>query len=107
MATVSRERSRWTGGPRWPIAAAIVLWSAFSFLVLLFDPGSDVFWRSFNQPPLTCARFIGRSAQCDAAVNAANAAWQWLHVYPLLLFVAAGYVAIVLVALLGHRARTR
>ncbi len=105
MTIAPPERASRSGGQRWPIVAAILIWSAFSFAILFFDPGSEAYFRILNQPPFTCMRLVGRSAACKEAVIAANAAWVWIHQYPLLLSVAAGYVAIVVIAIRGRPSR--
>ena len=105
MTTASVDRSSKTGGRWWPAVVAILLWTTVSFLVLLFDPGFEVYGLAMSQPPFTCQRLVGRSLACDDAVNAANTTWLWLHQYPMLLFIAAGYVAIAFIAIRGRRSR--
>lgn len=79
------------------MVAAIAGWSIFVLVLLVFDPG-------FVQTP-TCMRLVGRSAECQALADAWNdAAWRQ-HTLPLLVLIAAGYVAILLVAITGRRRR--
>ncbi|HEU4671384.1 MAG TPA: hypothetical protein VFS32_00625 [Candidatus Limnocylindrales bacterium] len=72
----------------------------FAGWLLLFEPG---------QPPLLlqCMRLVGRSASCDASQQAINDTYQHLYVWPLLGFIAAGFVAIVLIHFLHPDRRAR
>ena len=79
------------------VAAGV--WSAVVLWFLVFDPG--------YQPSvlLHCGAFIGRSAACEAGQDAMNEAWQWLHIWPLLIACASGYVAIAIIRLRGRSRR--
>ena len=68
--------------------AAVALWSAVVLVLLFFDPG-------FQSPLVPCMGLVGHSASCEAAQQTvSDAAWH-LHTLPLLLAIAAGYLAIV------------
>jgi len=77
---------------------ALALWTAFVLVLLLFDPGFI--------PPLPCGRLVGPNAECEAAQALANEAAWWLHTLPLIASIAAGYIAIILVATRGRRRAT-
>lgn len=79
--------------------AAIVAWSVIVLGLLFFDPG-------FVQGP-SCMRLVGRSADCEAQAAAWNDAFWWQHTFPLFALIAAGYVAIGLVVLIGGRRRRK
>ncbi len=79
------------------LAAAIVAWSVLVLGLLVFDPG-------FVQGP-SCMRLVGRSAECEAQARAWNGALWWQHTVPLFAVIAAGYVAIAIVGLMGSRRR--
>ena len=83
------------------IVIAIALWTAVAFCIVFFDPGHS---QSMVMP---CLRLVGRSPECEASQAAINQAWQILHVWPLLIAVASGYVAILVVAARGARRRRR
>ena len=79
------------------LLGAIGLWSLFVLALLYFDPGCA-------QGPL-CMRLVGRSAACQAQAATWNdVLWQY-RTLPLLAVVAAGYVAILVVAVLGRSRR--
>ena len=78
---------------------AVAAWSTFVVALLFFSPG-------FALGP-ACGRLVGRSAACEAELAAWSERLWWGHTTPLLAFVAAGYVAIGVMALLGFRRRRR
>ena len=86
---------------RWPVVIALLGWTAVAFAFLYFDPGSEPYWSH----PLLCMRTVGRSAACVAGQNTINAAWQWLHIWPLLIACVSGYIAIVVIAVRGWQLR--
>ena len=77
---------------------AVAAWSVVVLALLVFDPG-------FVQGP-SCMRLVGRTAECQTQAAAWNDALWWQHTFPLLAVIAAGYVAIVIVAVIGTRRRT-
>jgi hypothetical protein len=80
------------------LAVAVILWSALSLALLLFAPFYPVY---------PCARLVGASPACRAAVTAANEVVQALAIRPTLLTIVAGYVAIAVVRVRGVRRRLR
>lgn len=74
------------------LAIALLLWSAFSLALLLLAPFYPVY---------PCARLVGASPACRAAVDAANDVVQALAIRPLVITIAAGYVAIALIRIRG------
>jgi len=70
------------------LVAAVLLWSAFSLALLLLAP---------SYPVYPCARLVGASPACRAAVDAANDVVQALAIRPILVTIAAGYAAIALI----------
>ncbi len=92
---------------RQALAGAVAMWTAAAFGFLLLDPGGDVLWRAFSTPPFTCGRLVGRSFACDTALQALDHTWHWLHTYPMLAFIALGYVAILAIAIRGRSRGTR
>lgn len=103
MTTASRVRNRWTGGPTWAAVTAALAWTFATVAVLLYNPGTEPYWRLITQPPFTCNRTVSHSAACEVAIQTANDAWNWLHIYPSLGFFVLGYVAIWFVASRGRR----
>lgn len=79
------------------LAGAAALWTLVVLLFLLIPVGDQ-------QTLLQCMGLVGRSPACEASQQAINEAWWWLHTFPLLLAIAAGYAAI---AVLGIRGRRR
>jgi hypothetical protein len=77
--------------------AALAGWSIVVLGLLVFEPG-------FAQAP-SCMRLVGRSAECEALAEAWNRALWWQNTLPLIVVIAAGYLAILLVALAGRRRR--
>ena len=103
MTKTSRPHTRWTGGPTWAAVTAVVAWTLATVALVLYNPGSEPYWRQMTQPPFTCNRTVSHSAACDQAIQTANEAWNWLHIYPLLGFIVLGYVAIGVIAIRGRK----
>ena len=79
------------------IAAAV--WTVLVLGIVLFVP---------NEPRLlSCMRFVGRSAACEADQESINIAYQAYQTIPALFAIVAGYVAIVVVWIVGMRRRGR
>jgi hypothetical protein len=84
------------------VFGALMIWTAVVLVLLWFDPGSAAYWSH----PVLCMRLVGHSAACEATQARINDAWQWLHVWPLLIAMASGYVTIAVIALQGRRRRS-
>jgi ABC-type Na+ efflux pump permease subunit len=80
------------------LVAALILWSLIALAFLLFAPFHPVY---------PCARLVGASPACRAAVDAANEVVQSLEIRPILFTIVAGYVAIAVIRVRGLRRRRR
>jgi hypothetical protein len=72
--------------------AAMVVWSAIVLIWVLLVPAS-------NGGVLGCMHLVGRSVACEAQQDAINQAWWRYQTLPMILALAAGYVAIAIVRL--------
>jgi len=80
-------------------AVAVGLWSVAVLAWLLFNP-TDI-----GSPVLGCMHLVGRSVECEAQQAATNAVRWQNQALPIVVGMASGYVAIVVVALAGVRDR--
>lgn len=91
--------------PAYAFAVALSAWTTFVSGLLVLYPA--------RLPLVPCARLAGigmdpvLAAQCQAVLNAANDQIFRFRTLPMIAGVAAGYVAIVAVAVLARRSRRR
>ena len=78
---------------------AAVVWTGLVLGFVLFFPSVSL--------TLPCMHLVGRSAACEADQATVNAAYQTYQTIPVLLAIAAGYVAIVAMGIRGSRGSTR
>ena len=78
---------------------AVVAWTVLVLGFVLFFPNDHL--------TMPCMHLVGRSAACEADQATVNAAYQTYQTIPVLLAIAAGYVAIVAMGIRGSRGSTR
>ena len=78
---------------------AAVVWTVLALGFLLFFPSGHM--------TVPCMHLVGRSSACEADQATVNAAYQTYQTIPVLLAIAAGYVAIVAMGIRGSRGSTR
>ena len=81
------------------IMVALLLWSAFAGALLLLAPGMSA--------SIDCMSLVEPTAACEEQQMARNTAAFLLWTWPTLLVIAAGYGAIVLIAVSGRRRSQR